>query len=117
VVVYKPIAPIDHSDMEFLIPVHSDTYVERDLKIYIRGTFTKADKTDIDATDYTAGANNFLHLLFSQCTISLNGVNITYSGDLYNYRTNLKTLLCYGVDASILHLTATGIRILGYIAL
>jgi hypothetical protein len=26
-------------------------------------------------------------------------------------------LLCYGVDASILHLTATGIRILGYIAL
>jgi hypothetical protein len=80
-------------------------YVDPDIKIYIRGKFTKADGTELDTTDYTAGANNFLHSLFSQCTIALNEVNITHSGDLYNYRAYLETLLSYGVDASKSHLT------------
>jgi hypothetical protein len=77
VVVYKPIAPIDQSDVEFLFPSHSDTYVDPDIKNHIRGKFTKAVGTDLDSTDYTAGANKFLHSLFSQCTLAVNGVNIT----------------------------------------
>jgi len=77
VVVYKPIASIDQSDLEFLIPADYDTYVEHDIKIYIRGKFTKADGTAVDATDHTASTNNFLHTLFSHCTIALNGVCIT----------------------------------------
>jgi hypothetical protein len=105
VVVYKPIAPIDQRNLEFLIPADSDTYVDPDIKIYIRGKFTKADGTDLDITDYTAGANSFLYSLFSQCTLALNGVNITQPGDLYNYGAYLETLLCYGVDASVSHLT------------
>jgi hypothetical protein len=32
VVVYKPIAPIDQSDLEFLIPTDSDMYVDPDKK-------------------------------------------------------------------------------------
>jgi hypothetical protein len=47
------------------------------MKLYIRGKFTKPDGNAIDATDDTASVNNFLHSLFSQCTITLNGVNIT----------------------------------------
>jgi hypothetical protein len=85
-VIYKPIAPIEQNDLEFLIPADSDTYVDPDIKNYISGKFRKADETDLDATEYTAGGNNFLHSLFSQCTIALNGVNITQAGDLYNYR-------------------------------
>jgi hypothetical protein len=65
----------------------------------------QSDGTDLDASDYAAGTNNFLHSLFSQCTIALNGVNITQSGDLYNFRTYLETLLTYGSDASLSHLT------------
>jgi hypothetical protein len=80
VVVYKPIAPIDQSDLEFMIPADCDMYVDHDIKIYIRGKFTKADVTELDATDYTAGANNFPHSLFSQCTISLNGVKYNTFG-------------------------------------
>ena len=76
-----------------------------DIKLYIRGKFTKADGTDLVATDYTGGTNNFLHSLFSQCTIALNGVNITQSGDLYNYRAYLETILSYGNDAASAHLT------------
>jgi hypothetical protein len=105
VTVCKSIAPTDQSDLEFLIRADSDTYVDPDIKIYIRGKFAKADATELDTTDYTAGATNFLHSLFSQCTIAVNGVNITHSGYLYNYRTYLETLLSYGVDASISHLT------------
>jgi len=105
VVVYKPIASIDQSDLEFLIPADYDTHVDPDIKIYIRGEFTKADGTALDATDHTASTNNFLHSLFSQCTIALNGMNITLSDGLYNYMAYLETLFSYGVDAAISHLT------------
>jgi hypothetical protein len=80
VVVHNPIAFVDQTDLEFLIPENNDTYVDPDIKLYIRGKFTKLDGTDVDATDNTAGTNNFLHSLFSQCTVAFKGVNITQSG-------------------------------------
>jgi len=43
--------------------------------------------------------------VFSQCSISLNGVNITPASELYPYRSYLETLLTYGSDASNSHLT------------
>jgi hypothetical protein len=90
-VVYKSLAPIDQSDLEFLIPTDLDTYVNPDIKLYIRGEFTKPDGSDLDMSDHTAGVNNFLHSLFGQCTITLNDVNITQSGDHYNYQDYLET--------------------------
>jgi hypothetical protein len=60
-VVYKPLASIDQSDLEFLIPADLDTYVNPDIKRYIRGKFTKPDGGDLDTSDHTAGVNNFLH--------------------------------------------------------
>jgi hypothetical protein len=104
-VVYEPPALIDQSDLEFLIPADLSKYVNSDIKLYIRSKFTKPDGGDIDTSDHTAEVNNFLHSLFSQCTITLNGVNITRSGDHYNYRAYLETLLTYGADASLSHLT------------
>ena len=86
VVVYKPIASVDQSDLEFLIPADYDTYIDPDIKLYIKDKLTKADGSALDATDHTAGTNIFLHSLFIQCTIALNCVNITQSGDLCNYR-------------------------------
>jgi hypothetical protein len=105
VTVYKPVASVDQTDLEFIIPADYDTYVDLDIKLYIRGKFTKFNGTALDATDHTASANNFLHTLFSQCNIALNGANITQSGDLYNYRAYLETLLTYGSDAATSHLT------------
>jgi len=105
VVHYKPIASVDQNDLEFLIPADYDTYIDPDIKLYVKGKLTKADGSALDASDHTAGANNFLHSLFSQCSFVLNGVNITQSVDLYNYRAILETLLSYGVDATPSHLT------------
>jgi hypothetical protein len=103
-VVYKLLTPIDQSELVFLITSDLDT-VNPDIKLYIRGKFTKPDGSDLDTSDHTAGVNNFLHSLFCHCTISLNGVNITQSGEHYNYRAYLETLLTYGVDVSLSHLT------------
>ena len=58
----------------------------------------------MDEKDFTSVKNNFLHSLFSQCTLSLNGSTITQATELYNYRSLLQTLLTYGTDAATTHL-------------
>ena len=78
---YKSIASVDQRDLEFLIPADYDTYIDPDIKLFVKDKLTKADGSALDATDHTAGVNNFLHSLFSQCTIILNGVTITQSGE------------------------------------
>ena len=83
---YKPIASLDQTDIEFLIPGDSETYIDLDLKRYIKGKLLKEDNTNLTNTDYTAGINNLLRSIFSQCSISLNGTQITPATELYNYR-------------------------------
>jgi len=63
--------------LEFLIPGGSDTYIDIDLKLFIKGKLMKDDGTNLTDTDYTAGINKLLHSLFSQCSIVLNGMQIT----------------------------------------
>ena len=104
-VTYKPIATIDQTDLEFNIPADTDTYVDTNIHLYVSGKLTTADGKDLNAEDFTAVTNNFLHSLFSQCTIYLNGVPITQSSQHYNYRSTLETLLSYGNDAVHSHLT------------
>jgi len=84
VVHYKPIATVDQNDLE--LPGDSETYIYQDIKLYVRSKIIGADWKDLDASDFTAGTNNFLNSLFSQCSISLNGVNITPASELYPYR-------------------------------
>jgi hypothetical protein len=59
----------------------------------------------LEASDHTAVTNSFLHSLFSQCTITLNGVTITPAAGLYGYRAYLETLLTYGSDSAASLLT------------
>ena len=87
-----------------MIPGDSETYIDLDLKLYIKGKLLKEDNTVLGDTDYTAEINNLLHSLFSQCSISLNGTQITQAGELYNYRAYLEKLLIYGSDAAESHL-------------
>ena len=50
--------------------------------------------------------NLFLHSLFSQVDISLNGTLVTTSTNTYPYRAMLETLLSYGEDAKKTQLTS-----------
>ena len=105
VVHYNPIATVDQNYLEFLIPGDSETYIDLDIKLFVRGRLMGADGKGLDASDFTAGINNFLHSLFSQCNMSLNGVNITPASELYPFRSYLEYVLTYGSDAANSHLT------------
>ena len=48
---YEPIASLDQSNLEFLIPADRDTYIDPNIQPYIRGKLTKADGTDLDEKD------------------------------------------------------------------
>ena len=85
--IYKSIASVDQSDLEFLIPADSDSYIDLDIKLYVKGKLQKPDGTASDNTDFTAGTNNFLHSLFSQCSIALNGTQMAQASEVYNCRT------------------------------
>jgi len=102
---YKPIASVDQSDLEFLISSDDDTCLDLDIKLYIRGKLNKANGTALDNTDFTAVTKNFLHSLFSQCGIAMNGLTITQAAELYNYLSFFENILTYGSDATTSHLT------------
>jgi len=65
----------------------------------------KMDGTDLQDTEHSSVINSFLHSLLSHCSVTLNGISITPSKDLYKYRAYLETLLTYGQDAATSHLT------------
>jgi len=50
--------------------------------------------------DLTAVTNNFLHTLFSECNITLNGVTITQTREQYHYRFYVEIIMNYGTDVS-----------------
>jgi hypothetical protein len=99
------IASVDQSDLQFVIPGDVDSYLDLDITLYVKGKLVKPEGSDLDNTDFTAGTNNFLHSLFSQCSITLNGTQITRASELCNYRAYIETLLTYGTDAAASHIT------------
>ena len=34
---YKPVAGVDQSDLEFLVPVENDTYIDTNIELLVRG--------------------------------------------------------------------------------
>jgi hypothetical protein len=59
--VYKPLAPVEENDLDFFIPKVSDTYIDLDIKLYVRGKMVSNSGKDVDLTHTTAVANNHLH--------------------------------------------------------
>jgi hypothetical protein len=96
---------VDQSDIEFLIPAESDTYIHLNIILNVSGKLSPTDVTDLEETDYTGVTNNFLHSLFSKSSLTLNDSTIKQTIDLYQYRTYLETLLTYGSDGATSQLT------------
>ena len=67
--------------------------------LHVKAKVTQANGNDLPADAAVGSVNLFLHSLFSQVDISLNGALITSSTNTYPYRAMLKTLLSYGQDA------------------
>ena len=73
---YKPIVPSIKTISHFFILADNDTYIDLDIKIYVRGKLISDSGKDVDFTHLRAVTNNFLLSLFSQCNVTLNGVPI-----------------------------------------
>ena len=69
---YKRIAPVHQNDLELFIPADNDTYIDLNIKLYVRGKLISASGNDVELTDATGLTNNFHYSLFSQCNFTLN---------------------------------------------
>jgi len=71
---------------------------------------TKANWSDIDPDTAVGPVNNWMHSLFSQVDVSLNGTLVTPSTNTYPYRAYIETLLSHGKEAKDKQLTSVLLR-------
>jgi len=98
---YHPLTSLaDGSPIEFEINGSGEDYIDfANSYLNVRAKITNADGSNI-ANDAVVGPTNlFLHSLFSQVDVALNGTQITPSMNTYPYRAMIETLLSYGGDA------------------
>ena len=101
---YAPLSSVDNpnSAITFLI-AGTDEYIDLSKTILtVTGKVTKKDGTSkLDGNDQTnvAPVNNFLHSLFRQVDVYLNGKQVTPAMGTYAYRSYIETLLNYDVSA------------------
>ena len=97
---YAPLSSTENSEnpITFLI-AGTDEYVDLSKTILtvtgkvVKGTGAKLDSTDV------APVNNFLHSLFKQVDVYLNGKQVTPAMGTYAYRSYIETLLYYDESA------------------
>ena len=101
---YAPLSSVENpnSAITFLI-AGTDEYVDLSKTILtVTGKITKKDGTSkLDGNDQSnvAPVNNFLHTLFRQVDVYLNGKQVTPAMGTYAYRSYIETLLNYDVSA------------------
>ena len=106
---YHPISSLaDGAPIEFEVSSSGDDYMDfANSYLYVRAKITRANGSNLVDADKVGPVNNFLHSLFSQVDVSLNGTLITNSTNTYPYRAYIETLLSYGPQAKSSHLTAS----------
>ena len=50
-IIFRPIASVDQSDLEFLIPVENDMYIDLHIRLFVKGKLTAADGKTLEETD------------------------------------------------------------------
>ena len=100
---YAPLSSVENPDsaITYLI-AGTDEYIDLSKTILtVRGEITKGDGTKLTGGNQTSVApvNNFLHSLFKQVDVYLNGKQVTPAMGTYPYRAYIETLLNYDVSA------------------
>ena len=84
--------------IEFLIPGSGDDYLDlANTMLHVQAKVTRANGDDLDLADPVGPVNIWLHSLFSQVDVYLNGTLVTPSTNTYAYRAYIET--SYGPDA------------------
>ena len=107
VVEHQPTASLDSGGpVEFLIPGSGDDYLDlANTMLHVQAKITRADGHDLDADETVGPVNNWLHSMYSQIDLYLNGTLVTSSSNTYAYRAYIETLLSYGPEAKSTQLT------------
>ena len=105
---HQPMSSLDSGGpIEFLIPGSGDDYLDlANTMLHVQVKVTRANGDDLDLVDPVGPVNNWLHSLFSQVDVYLNGTLVTLSTNTYAYRAYIATLLSYGPDAKDTQLTS-----------
>ena len=105
---YHPITTVaGDSPIEFDVNGSGEDYLDfANTMLYVKVKLTTAVGVDLAADAAVGPVNLFLHSLFSQVDISLNGTLITQSTNTYPYRAMLETLLSYGENTKKSQLTS-----------
>ncbi|XP_077870577.1 uncharacterized protein F54H12.2-like [Saccoglossus kowalevskii] len=96
----NPLTNIADGPIEFVIPSAGSDYIDiGSTLLHIKAKITNANGSNL-AADATVGpANLWLHSLFNQIDVYLNGKQISDASPTYSYRAMIETLLNYGGDA------------------
>jgi len=106
---YHPITTVtEGSPIEFDVNGSGEDYIDfANTLLYVKVKLSAINGDNLAADAAVGPVNLFLHSLFSQVDISLNGTLITASTNTYPYRAMIETLLSYGEDAKRSQLTST----------
>jgi len=95
---YHPLTTVtDGSPIKFDVSGSGDDYVDfANTMLHVKAKVTHGNDTNLAADTVVGPVNLFLHSLFLQMGISLNGTLITSSINTYPHRAMIETLLSYG---------------------
>ena len=93
--------------IEFTISAENSNYVDlANTFLYVRASVTAADGTDLEEDVEISPECNFLHTMWSQIDVYLNGSLVTQSNNNYPYRSYIENLFSFGQDAKSSQLSA-----------
>jgi len=106
---YHPLTTVaDGLPSEFDVGASGKDYIDFENTMrYVKAKITRADGTYLAVDSPIGPSNLFLHSLFLQLDVSLNGSLITAFTNTYPYRAMMETLLSYGEDAKRTQLTSS----------
>ena len=107
---YHPLSSVENDDGPItFLAAGTEDYVDLSKTIlFVEGKVVKSDGTDLSGGTQSnvAPVNNFLHSLFRQVDVYLNGKQVTPAMGTYAYRAYLETLLNYDVSSKGSQLTS-----------
>jgi len=106
---YHPLTTVgDDSPIEYDINGTGIDYIDlANTMLLVQAKIINMDGTNIADADPVGPVNLWLHSLFSQVDVSLNGAQVTTLTNTYPYRAMIKTLLSYSDDIKMSQLTSS----------
>ena len=105
---YHPVSVFTSTGpIEFTVSAENSNYIDlANSFLYVRASVTGSDGSDLAKDVEIAPECNFLHTLWSQIDVYLNGSLVTQSNNNYPYRAYIENLLNFGQEAKTSLLSA-----------